>query len=178
MIAYKGFDADWKCRGFQYEIGKTYTHDGNVELCQTGFHACEVPLDVWTYYSGKFAQVELDDVSDKTDKDSKRVAKSITLKVALEIPALIKAHVEWVCKHSAGNIGKGNYGHAAATGDYGCAFSGFFGKAKASASGSFAIAWLDENAKRARIAVGTPGENGIKADTWYCVKDGELSEVK
>lgn len=66
--------------------------------------------------------------------------------------------------------------HAAATGKYGTSFAGFNGKAKASATGSFAITWFDGMAKRARLIVGTPGEDGIKADTWYAVKDGVLVE--
>ena len=37
--AYKGFNPDLTCRGFQYVEGKTYETD-HAELCRTGFHAC------------------------------------------------------------------------------------------------------------------------------------------
>ena len=49
MKAYKGFNPDMTCRGFQYEEGKTYETD-KAELCECGFHACLEPLDVIAYY--------------------------------------------------------------------------------------------------------------------------------
>ncbi|TAM97294.1 MAG: hypothetical protein EPN45_19535, partial [Rhizobiaceae bacterium] len=71
VIAYKGFNADWTCQGFQYAIGQTYRHDGEVKCCPQkadlnrgagGFHACQHPLNVFNYYSpatSVFAEVEL-----------------------------------------------------------------------------------------------------------------------
>ena len=35
---YKVFNPDWTCSGFQYEVGKTFEHDGNIEMCGSGFH--------------------------------------------------------------------------------------------------------------------------------------------
>ena len=104
MKAYKGFNHDMTCRGFQYEEGKTYEED-TAELCKKGFHACEAPLDVLTYYppvddSGnmsKYHVVELDEVSEKrSNDDTKRCAKKITIGAELNLFGLAKAHVEWV----------------------------------------------------------------------------------
>ena len=67
IIAYKGFDKDMKCRGFQYEEGKTYHMHGAV-LCKEGAHACTMPLDVLGYYppgdGSIYRMVELDEVCD------------------------------------------------------------------------------------------------------------------
>jgi hypothetical protein len=49
-IGYKVFNPDWTCRGFQYELGKTYTHDGNLNMCSSGFHFCEKLIDCFNYY--------------------------------------------------------------------------------------------------------------------------------
>ena len=201
LQAYKGFDLNFACRGFTFKVGKTYTHEGDLKLCQSGFHACEVPLDCWSYYpptTSKYGVVDLGGATNEKRDDSKRVGNRLTVKASINIIGLVRAQVEWTQKHAnkksmatgysghaaaTGDSGHaaatGNYGHAAATGDYGCAFAGFEGIAKASATGSFAIAWYDKAAKRARLIVGTPVENGIKADTPYRVNDsGELEEVK
>lgn len=59
---YKVFNSDWTCRGFQYEVGKTFKHDGNIELCGKGFHFCQKASDCFNYYrfdsNNKVAEVE------------------------------------------------------------------------------------------------------------------------
>ena len=84
--AYKAFNADMKCRGFQYEEGKTYEFEGEPKLCVCGFHASLNLLNVFTYYWGKLGkdivvhEVELEGVTDENNEfDSKVVAKKITI---------------------------------------------------------------------------------------------------
>ena len=80
MKAYKGFDKNLQCRGLQYEIGGTQEVD-KVKLCNQGLHACEAPLDVFSYYvpgeGSRYCEVEMDGVSDERGDDSKRVAKKL-----------------------------------------------------------------------------------------------------
>ena len=84
--AYKAFNADMTCRGFQYKEGKTYELNSEPILCECGFHACLGLLDVLDYYYGEIGndmvvyEVELEGVSDEhNDYDSKVVAKKITI---------------------------------------------------------------------------------------------------
>lgn len=76
MKAYKGFDKDLKCRGFQYEIGKEY-EEKEAELCKKGFHACEYPLDCFGYYSpatSRFCEVDIEcEESDKKQSSDTKV---------------------------------------------------------------------------------------------------------
>lgn len=102
MKCYKGFDKDFKCKGFQYEVGKEYEED-TAKLCKTGFHACENPLDCMTYYSpadnARYAVVELDDVTDERGDDSKRVGKKIKINAEISLGDLIKASVDIVIEN-------------------------------------------------------------------------------
>ena len=97
MKCYKGFDKDLKCRDFQYEIGKEYEEE-RAEICDTGFHACENPLEVFGYYApadSRYCEVELDANDQKSD-DSKRVGKKISIKAEIGIAGIIKAGLEYI----------------------------------------------------------------------------------
>ena len=101
MKVYKATDKDMKCRGFQYELGKTEEVDGDAKLCERGLHACEMPLDVLGYYApgdgSRYFEADLEDVSDeKRSDDTKRVGKKLTLSAEIGIPGLVKAQVEYV----------------------------------------------------------------------------------
>ena len=136
MKAYKGFNADMTCSGFQYREGETYETD-KAELCSSGFHACERPLDVLNYYEptkSVYHEVEIEDVSNERKDDSKVCGKKITIGAKLSIGDLVKAHVEYTKQHctmertdpstaTAGNRG------AATAGEYGAATAGYRGAA-------------------------------------------------
>ena len=47
---YKVTDQNGKCRGFQFEVGKRYTHEGKIEICSSGFHYCQLPQHCFNYY--------------------------------------------------------------------------------------------------------------------------------
>ena len=100
MKVYKATDKDMKCRGFQYELGKTAEVEGDIELCEKRLHACEMPLDVLGYYppgdGSRYFEAELEDVSEKRSDDTKRVGKKLTLSAEIGIPGLVKAQVEYV----------------------------------------------------------------------------------
>lgn len=115
--AYKGFDKDLKCRGFQYEIGKTYHCDGHIELCNNGFHAIHEntnPLSVFNYYppaESRYCEVLIGGETD--NGNGKIVGSDITIGEEIGVDGLVKAHEEWVRhnliadeKHNVINIGK------------------------------------------------------------------------
>lgn len=49
VIGYKVFNPDWTCSGFQYEVGKTYILDGDLQICVRGFHFCKKLSDCFDY---------------------------------------------------------------------------------------------------------------------------------
>ena len=147
MKAYKGFNKDMTCRGFQYEEGKTYETD-TAKLCDSGFHACENPLDCFEYYSpgqSVYHEVEIEDNGERNDDDTKVVGKKITIGTEVSIPMLCKLHFEYVtskCKPTKSRVAGDNesasagYRGSASAGDYGSASAGDYGSASAGYRGS------------------------------------------
>ena len=160
MKAYKGFDENMQCRGFQYEEGKTYETD-KAELCETGFHACTSPLNVFAYYppgkNSKYHVVEIENVTDEKSDDSKVCGTKITVGAELGIPGLVKAHVEWVKENVTKHVEKGD-SEAVAVGDRESASAGESGSASAGWYGS---------ASAGRYGSASAGESGSASAGWY-----------
>ncbi|ECD0494802.1 hypothetical protein EUV51_02735 [Salmonella enterica subsp. enterica serovar Bareilly] len=100
IVTFKGFNKELKCRDFQFEIGKTFHHEGKVEACGSGFHACECPFDVFGYYSpadSRFSETISFGVTDREeDGDTKIASASITIKAELTLPQFIQRGIEWI----------------------------------------------------------------------------------
>ena len=131
MKYYKGFNPDMTCRGFQFKEGETYETE-TAELCNSGFHACESPLNVFAYYPpcddkgnlNKFHEVELEGVSEQRENDTKVCAKKIKIGAELNFFGLAKAHVEWVKTNTENGTKENATGYmsvATNTGDYSAA---------------------------------------------------------
>ncbi|EIN4874268.1 hypothetical protein LPE04_001669 [Salmonella enterica] len=100
IVTFKGFNKDLQCRDFQFEIGKTFHHDGKVEACCSGFHACECPFDVFSYYppaESRYAETISFGVIDREEiGDTKIASASITIKAELTLPQFIQRGIEWI----------------------------------------------------------------------------------
>lgn len=198
MKAYKGFDKNMQCRGFQFEEGKTY-HEDEAELCEKGFHACENPLDVFCYYSpGKnsiYREVELEDVSEERNSDDTKVcAKTIKIGAKLDVAGLCKAHFEYVsarCNPANGRIAGDK--ESAAAGESGSAAAGYKGSAAAGKQGIaccrggkvkgdigavLALSEIDDNGNNISAKAVIVDGKTIKVNTWYTLKNGEFVEAR
>ena len=99
---YKAFDKDLKCRDYQFEIGKTYEHEGEFEPCKSGFHFCEKTTDVFEYYSWRLETrvCEVEAVGEVKSEGN----KSVTNKILIG-RELTRDEILMLC-----NIGKSNTG--------------------------------------------------------------------
>ena len=104
----KGFDNELKCRDFQYEIGKTYTAEGKIEVCSNGFHAIRNdvnPLLVFEYYApvndGKSSRYCIVDCSGEIEYDDNKLCCSIiTIIEEITLDKLHELSQAWVESHS------------------------------------------------------------------------------
>ena len=128
IIAYKAMDKNMKCRGKQYEVGKTY-HEDKADCCHAGMHACESPLDVLHYYplkdSPRFFEVECGGNVDKSGEDSKLACTELTVKGEVNFAGLVKATVNAVFNRVKGKepFSSGDGSTAGSSGRYSTAGS-------------------------------------------------------
>ncbi|HBO9690412.1 TPA: hypothetical protein L5D89_001979 [Pseudomonas aeruginosa] len=161
VTAYKGFKQDLTCRGYQFEIGGTYKHEGEVEACASGFHSCEYPLDVFGYYApgdSRFAIVKASGQLSRHDDDSKIASATLVVEAEISMPTMISRAIDWIMARldssveqtvagdTASNTGNrsaasntGDYSAASNTGDYSAA-SNTGNRSAASNTGDYSAA--------------------------------------
>ena len=164
--SYKGFNKDIKCRDFQYEVGKEYEMDGDIEVCERGFHACPNPIDVFSYYppaTSRYCEVEQSGKLDESESD-KVCSSKIKIGAELTIPGIVKAAISYVrsrCtnEHNAepGKPATAGYRGAATAGDSGAATAGSYGAATAGDSGAATAGSYGAATSRGSSSVGTNG---------------------
>ena len=127
IISIKGFDKDLRCRGYQFEIGETYSHEGAVTVCESGFHAVEYGIDAFSYYApadSRYCVVEQYGDMERHSDDTKIASASIAIKTEIKIPQLIQQSVDWIMSHLTSTKTESNTGHQSAatnTGDWSAA---------------------------------------------------------
>lgn len=189
MKAYKGFNKNLKCRDFQYREGGEYETD-KAKLCESGFHACENPLDCLNYYSPNdgcvYHEVEVSGDIEQASDNSKVAATRIKIGARLTIAGIVKGAIDFIFSKTKPT--SGNRANAATSGD--CA--------NAEVKGENTIAAVLGRGCKARGALGcwlvlTERDNdwhilgvlgvkvdgeSIKPDTWYELRGGKVVEVK
>ena len=189
ITAFKGFDKNMQCRGYQFEIGKTYQHEGPVIACNSGFHSCENLLDVLNYYPligddgnlNRFAIVKASGTISRHGDDLKIASASLTVEAEIKLPEIIKSAIRFftdICT-SKEPAASGNYSQLAASGKSSIAVSSATScTASVGENGCIVLTRWVESEKRYRVSVAYEGENGIKPNVFYSLdENGEFAEV-
>ena len=192
MKAYKGFDKDLKCRGYQYEVDGEY-EEQEANICRKGFHACENPLDTLRYYppgDSRYCEVDLEDNGQRESADSKVCGKKIKIGPEIGLDGVIKAGARFIfekCVGAAEDRASGDSGNAAASGVRGNAatsgwrgtatVTGKYGSAKALGDGCLAVAWGPESKAMGKLGtwlVLSEYKDGTIVDARMVRVDGEI----
>lgn len=203
ITSYKAFDKNMQCHDFQFEVGKEYEMDGEIECGKRGFHACKNPLELWDYYKmlkSRFAEVEQSGKIDKDGKSTKVCSSHIKIKAELKLADIINIGIEWLknvtspSKYKKDGVldDSGHYAQIGSSGD--CAqidsiggdsvimCAGNNSRVKATVGSWITLAewvWNDEKKRNVPICVKTEYVDGerIKTDTWYKLENGAFVEV-
>ena len=205
MKAYKGFNKDMTCRGFQFEEGKTY-HEENAKLCESGFHACLNPLDCFNYYAPSesvYHEVELNEVLNEKSEDSKICGKTIKIGAKLDVLGMVKIAVNYIKSNidrSIEQTNTGNWSAATNTGNRSAATNtgnwsaatvegkdsiaiccGFDCKARASLGSAICLCergtWNGDTYPLKSVKAAIVDGKSLKPDTWYKLENGEFVEA-
>ena len=202
MKGYKAFDKDMKCRGFQYEVGKEYG-EPEAEICEKGFHFCENPLDVLSYYDlceSTFAEVEATGKTVGHDGNSKHATTKIKIKAKLDLAGFVKASVDFLLQKTKTPKGSGYDAKLASSGYYAqLASSGYYAKLELNGEDSVGAAigrggrikgkignwitlaeWKYDEGRYVPVCVKSARIDGkkLKEDTVYMLRDKKFTEVK
>lgn len=187
MKAYKGFNKDMTCRGFQFEEGKTY-HEENAKLCESGFHACLNPLDCFNYYAPSesvYHEVELNEVLNEKSEDSKICGKTIKIGAKLDVLGMVKIAVNYIKSNidrSIEQTNTGNWSAATVEGKDSIAICcGFDCKARASLGSAICLCergtWNGDTYPLKSVKAAIVDGKSLKPDTWYKLENGEFVEA-
>ena len=202
IIAYKAMDKNMRCRGKQYEVGKTY-HEDKADCCRAGMHACENPLDVLLYYplrdSPRFFEVECGGNVDKSGEGSKLACTELTVKGEVNFAGLVKSAVNAVFNRVKGKepfssgdsstAGSSGYSStAAATGaccsakadgkDSIAVVNGVCGKACGALGCYLVLTEYDDDGNMLWAKMTKVDGAHIKEKVWYTLKNGEFVEAE
>ncbi len=139
VTAYKGFKQDLTCRGYQFEIGGTYKHEGEVEACSSGFHSCEYPLDVFGYYApgeSRFAIVKASGQLSRHDDDSKIASATLVVEAEISMPTMISRALDWIMSKVDKSVEQTVVGETASNTGYQSAASNTGNRSAASNTGN------------------------------------------
>lgn len=192
---YKGFDKDMTCRGFQYESGKDYTYDGDIECCRSGFHFCENPLEVLSYYppaTSRFCEVEGSGNSDGENDDSKISVSNLHIGLEIGLSGLIQAGIKFILdkvnynNNKATNTGDrsaatntGNYSAAEVKGKESIAIAaGYNSKASGTIGCWLVLTERNSNYEIVDVKAVRVDGHSIKENTFYSLENGQIKEIK
>lgn len=190
--SYKGFNKDMTCRDFQYKEGGEY-EEKQADLCNSGFHACEYPLDCFYYYlpnCSVYREVEQEgEFSKRNNGDSKIASTKIKIGAQINIAGLVKAAIEYTTERVKKEVDSDeSQGASSATDPESIAVAwGYHGKARGVKGAYLVLAdwegdeecyweqdkWRLKGAEMVRV----DGEK-IKENIWYTMVNGKVVEVE
>lgn len=173
-----------------------------ADVCNSGFHACEYPLDCFYYYSPNcsvYREVEQEgEFSKRNNGDSKIASTKIKIGAQINIAGLVKAAIEYTTERVKKEADSDeSHGASSATGDKGASSAtdpesiavawGYHGKARGVKGAYLVLAdwegdekyyweqdkWRLKGAEMVRV----DGEK-IKENIWYTMVNGKVVEVE